>query len=156
VHSPPPPAIADTCPQGAPPMAVPPAVEAIAQSAQSLVRMKQLDQALATIAQLDAVAKDPAIAVAAHAMAAELYWPLDNDKLADAELAAAAHAAKTVDDKRLVEHTKAFGLENARRTGALAQLYQQWQRGEDPCLRAEGTRGIEQWAKVASAKQVNP
>jgi hypothetical protein len=132
------------------PAPAPPQVSALEREVQSLVRMGRIDQALDMIASWQTLAKDPALAVSAAATAGKLYWSLDKDELAARALAAADRAARTTDDRRLVALTQAFGLERARKTGALAELYLSWERGDDPCLRTEGTRGLEPSRRIAA------
>ena len=139
----------DACPTGAVPVALPHELEAIEHGVESLVRMSKPGDAVALIATLPDT-------VDGNTLAARLYWPLDKAALGDAALAKAAKQATTLEQRRTVEKTTAFGLERAQKTGALSALYQAWQRGDDPCLRTEGTYGLAQWASVSPHAKASP
>jgi len=133
------------CPGGLVPHRSTPASVATAERvAWTLQRMGKRDRALQVVEKLASQGGRGEAGIQGLTRAARLLGTLGEPGRAEQVLARAAKAARSAEDRRLIEAERAGLLErDPERVHELVRLYQAWQSSGDPCLRAAGSRRVE-------------
>jgi tetratricopeptide (TPR) repeat protein len=131
-----------------------PALANEAEAIRLLLRVRQYERAQTRIGKLLKRANDNRIGIAAYISAAALYADAGNLERATATLTAGRAFAHNADDKRALATAQAALLSRTGKTAELKSLYDQWQRSDDDCLRAEARRRAPLLAQIPAAMQM--
>ena len=120
--------------------ALPPEIRAGEDLAKSYARAGDMARAKVEAQKLERLA--PKLGVQAYLAASRVYADASEVDLAEAVLLRAAAAARKAEDRRTVALARAQWLQGKGDTAALQALLTEWQKSDDPCLRAQAQRQL--------------